>query len=115
MKRFEVKLLLMVLVILAVSAFRFLQVDDRTTELVGILVAVVLGLFGARPMNWLKDRFGVQDGVALLLIYALSALIAGVALAVAGQFTTVVWSVEGVIAFAAIFFAAAQAAYQRIK
>ncbi len=115
MKRFEVKLLLMVLVILAVSAFRFLQVDDRTTELIGILVAVVLGLFGARPMNWLKDRFGVQDGVALLLIYVLSALIAGVALAVAGQFTDVVWSVEGVIAFAAIFFAAAQAAYQRIK
>ena len=115
MKRFESRLIIGVLVILAVSAFRFLQVDDRTTELIGILVAVVLGFLGARPMNWLKNQFGVEDGVALLLVYAMSAVIAGIALAVAGQFTDVVWTVEGVIASAAIFFSASQAAYQRIK
>ncbi len=115
MKRFYGKLLLGVLLILALSAFNFLQVGERTTELIGILVAVVLGFLGARPMNWIKAKFGVENGTALLLVYALSAIVAGIALAIAGQFTDVVWTVEGVIAFGAVFFSAAQAAYQRLK
>lgn len=116
MKRFEIKLFIGVLFILAITAFRFVQVaDDRTVELIGILAAVVLGVLGARPMNWIKGKFGVENGTALLLVYALSAIVAGVALAVAGQFTSIIWSVEGVIAFGAVFFSAAQAAYQRLK
>ena len=90
-------------------------VDDRTAEVIALLAAVVLGLLGSRPMNWLKNKFGVEGGTALLVIYGISAVVAAIALAIAGQFTSIIWSVEGVIAFGAVFFSAAQAAYQRLK
>ena len=89
--------------------------DEKTIELIGILVAVVLGFLGSKPMNWFKNKLGVEDGVALILVYALSGAVALIALAAAGAFADVVLSVEGIVAFAAIYFAAAQAAYQRLK
>ncbi len=89
--------------------------DEKTIELIGILVAVVLGFLGSKPMNWFKNKLGVEDGTALILVYALSGAVALVALVAAGALADVALSVEGVIAFAAVYFAAAQAAYQRLK
>ena len=89
--------------------------DEKTIELIGILVAVVLGFLGARPMNWFKNKLGVEDGVALILVYALSGAVALIALVGAGVLADFDLSVNGVIAFAGVYFAAAQAAYQRLK
>lgn len=110
----KVRLLLGMLLILMLSAF-VLQVDEKTTEFIGIIGAAILGLLGAKPMNWLKNKFGVEDGVALLLVYVLSGLVTAAAMALAGQFVAIDLTVEGVIALASIYFAAAQAAYRMLK
>lgn len=86
--------------------------DARTLEVIGIIVALVLGLLGMRPMNWLKEKFGLEDGVALLAVYLMSGIVAAIALFAAGQFADVIWSIDGVIAFGAVYFSAATAAYK---
>ena len=86
--------------------------DARTIEVIGIIVALVLGLLGMKPMNWLKEKFGLENGVALLAVYLMSGVVAALALLVAGQFADVVWTIDGVIAFGAVYFAAATAAYK---
>lgn len=103
-----------VLLIMVLSAF-VLQVDEKTTEFIAIIGVAILGLLGSKPMNWIKNKFGVEDGAALLLVYVLSGLVAAAAMALAGQFVAIDLTVEGVIALGAIYFAAAQAAYQRLK
>jgi len=115
MKRFETRLLLGVLFILALSAFRLLQVDPRTEEIIGIGIAFILGLLGTRPMNWLKDKAGVTRGRAVLVIYLLSGIVAGVGLFLAGQFTGLELTVDSLVSFAGVYFAAATLAYQRLK
>ena len=105
-----------ILTALMLSAFTLLQqVGERTEELIGLIAALILGALGARPMNWLKDKFGVSGGVALLVIYVSSAVVAVIALAIAGQFTGLEFTLEGIIAFGSVFFAASQAAYRRLK
>ena len=105
-----------ILTALMLSAFTLLQqVGERTEELIGLIAALILGALGARPMNWLKDKFGLSGGTALLVIYVSSAVVAVIALAIAGQFTGLEFTLEGIIAFGSVFFAASQAAYRRLK
>jgi len=86
--------------------------DARTLEVIGIIVALVLGLLGMKPMNWLKQKFGLENGVALLAVYLMSGIVAALALLAAGQFADVAWTVDGIIAFGAVYFSAATAAYK---
>ena len=49
-----------ILTALMLSAFALLQqVSERTEELIGLIAVLILGALGARPMNWLKDKFGL--------------------------------------------------------
>ena len=65
------------------------------------LLPYLAGLIGVPVVNWLKEKLGASGKGAVLLAYAVSLILAVVALALAGELSGVDLLEDGAKAFAA--------------
>jgi ammonia channel protein AmtB len=112
MKRLKLLFLFLIIASLFVVAY---VLPEGTQELIGLIVALILGFLGMKPINWLKEKLGLEDTYALLLVYGVSGVIGAIALWATGELTGLTWSLNNLVAIAGMFFAAAKFAYETMK
>jgi hypothetical protein len=92
------------------------QYPPRVDELIGGLVAFLVMLAGPKPLKWFYDLIGVPGGPwRVIATYAVSFIVAFVALVVAGAITGLPTDITGYMALAGVLMAATNAAYHRLK
>lgn len=108
------KRLLMLLIIASLFIVAYV-LPEGTQELIGLAVALILGLLGMKPMNWAKEKLGLEDVYALLLVYGIAFVVGGLALWATGALVGLVWTLNNLVAIAGVFIAAAKFAYEGMK
>jgi len=110
------KLLLFVVVALFLVAFQVVtELSQATEEVITLIVALILGLLGTRPLNWIKQKLGVEDEIALLVLYFVSGVIGMLGLLASGQFFEIEFSWMNIVSIGGTFILAAKYAYERTK
>jgi len=117
MKMIRLYLVIVAILILSLSlmAFQVLEVDEGIMSFITMIVALLLGFFGTSPINWFKEKLGVEDAVAVILVWVIAAVVGLLAMLLAGYFSGFAFTWENVLAFAGVFFPAATIAYERLK
>lgn len=115
----KIKTYLIIVLILILSlllmAMQVAEVSDDVIKWISMLVAFILGFFSTSPINWFKEKLGVDASLAVILVWVLSGVVGILALALAGAFTEFTLNWESVVAFMGVFFPAATLAYERLK
>jgi hypothetical protein len=106
---------LFLIALFSIIAAVFHQISQGTEQAITLLVALLVGWIGMPLINYLKEKFGLEDQMALLFVYVISGGVGALGVLISGQFFAIEWSWNNVIAIAGVFLAAAKFAYERMK
>jgi hypothetical protein len=107
---------LLVLVALFLIAARSLQeLPAGVLAFIGYALAVLLGGFGVKPIDWLKHVLNLEGTAALWLVLGVSVLVAGLAVYFGGALVGFTFDPEHVLAVFGVFFAAAYYVYRQLN
>ena len=110
-----VALLFIIVLSFALMAFQIVD-ESRMEEIIAGIVGFGIMLLGPKPLKKIFDILKIPGGGwRVLATYVLSGAMGFVVLWVAGFFTDVVWTIDGILVFAGVLATAAQMSYHRLK
>ena len=92
-----------------------MELSPQTQELIILVVSLLLGVIGMKPIDWLKKQSGIEDELATVFVYAIALLVGVLGLLASGQLFEIEFTLQNIITIAALFGAAAKLAYERMK
>jgi hypothetical protein len=107
---------LLVLVAFFLIAARSMQeIPPAVVTIIGYIVAILLGGFGVKPIDWLKHVLNLEGSAALWFVFAVSLVVAGVAIYFGGVLVGFTFDPEHVLAVFGLFLAAATYVYRELN
>jgi len=92
------------------------ELPEQVAKIIAGAVALVLILFGPEPMEKLFNLLRIPEGGWRVIAgYIVAGILALVAMASAGLFSGVEWTVDNVLALAGMLVTAANLAFHRLK
>jgi hypothetical protein len=107
--------LLVVLALFLIAARSLQEIPPAVVTIIGYIVAILLGGFGVKPIDWLKHLFNLSGAGALWFVFGVSLVVAGVAIYFGGALVGFTLDPEHVLAVFGLFLAAATYVYRELN
>lgn len=107
--------LLVLLAPLLMAAILLQDLPPATQSAIVLVITLVLGLLGPKPIDWIKKIFNVEGLAAFRLVLLLSAIVAVAGMALGGYFFGFQLTAENILAAFGVFLAAVTYAYKALN
>jgi len=92
-----------------------MDISPGTIEAIAFVISVLVGYLGPRPIEYLVNLFSLTGPWAVLLVYAVSAVVGVLGLLISSQFFEIPFTWDNSLTIVGLIFAAATFAYHRLK